>query len=101
MGQFGLQCLSLNADDTVYFKLVMIKWLNGGLYDKIFLLLGFHTLFVKLKLLHKKFGLLEMKDWPVDKNVVTVDKAAEAKHYCCLIRLHKQTFEAYLFVSES
>ena len=101
MGQFGLQCLSLNADDAVYFKLVMIKWLNGGLYDKIFLLLGLHTLFVKLKLLHKKFGLLEMKDWPVDKNVVTVDKAAEAKHYCCSIRLHKQTFEAYLFVSES
>ena len=101
MGQFGLQCLSLNADDAVYFKLVMIKWLNGGLYDKIFLLLGFHTLFVKLKLLHKKFGLLEMKDWPVDKNVVTVDKAAEAKYYCCSIRLHKQTFEAYLFVSES
>ena len=53
MGQFDLQCLSLHADEAVYFKLVMIKWLNGGLYDKNFLLLGgFHTLFVKLKLLH-------------------------------------------------
>lgn len=81
---------------------MMIKWLNGGLYDKIFSRLrGFHTLFVKLKLLHKKFGLLEMKDWSVDKNVVTVDKAAEGKHCCCSIRPHKQTFKAYLFISES
>lgn len=80
MGQFGLQCLSLHADEALCFKLMMIKWLNGGLYDKIFpRLRGFHTLFVKLKLLHKKFGLLEMKDWSVDKNVVTVDKAAEGK----------------------
>ena len=50
----------------------MIKWLNEGLCDKIFPLLGgFHTLLVKLKILHKKYGLLGMKDWWVDSSVVS------------------------------
>ena len=77
---------------------MMIKSLNEGLYDKIFLLIGgFHTLFVKSKSLHKKFGLLGMKDWWVGSNVVAVgsaEKAAEGKHYCRSTRLHKQSFEA-------
>ena len=52
----------MHADETVYCKFMMIKWLNEGLYDKLFQLLGgFHTLFVKLKILHKKYGMLGMK----------------------------------------
>ena len=73
------------ADETVYFKLMMIKCLNERPYYKIFPLLGgFHTLIVKLKILHKKNVLLGMKDWWVDINVVAVssaDKAAEGKRY--------------------
>ena len=76
----------------------MIKWLNEGLCDKIFPLLGgFHTLLVKLKILHKKYGLLGMKDWWVDSSVVavgSVDKAADGKHYCRSTRVQKQSFEA-------
>ena len=52
--QLDLDCLFLHADEAVYSKLTMIKWLNEGLYDKIFpLLRGFHILLVKLKILHK------------------------------------------------
>ena len=76
----------------------MIKWLNEGLCDKIFPLLGgFHTLLVKLKILHKKYRLLGMKDWWVDISVVAVgsaDKAAEGKHYCRSTRVHKQSSKA-------
>ena len=76
----------------------MIKWLNEGLCDKIFPLLGgFHTLLVKLKILHKKYGVLGMKDWWVDSSVVvvgSVDKAAEGKHYRRSTRVHKQSFKA-------
>ena len=79
---------------------MMIEWLNEGFYDKIFQLLGgFHTLLVKLKILHKNFGLLGMKDWWVDSNVVAVgslDNAAEGKHYCRSTRVHKQSFKAFV-----
>ena len=55
-------CISLHADEAVYLKMMMIKWLNQGQYDKIILLLGgFHTLLVKLIILHKKFGILGLK----------------------------------------
>ena len=86
----------MHADEAVYSKL--IKWLNKGLYDKIFPLLGgFHTLLEKLKILHKNYGLLEIKDWWVEINGVAVDSAekeAEGKDYCRSVRLHKQPFEA-------
>ena len=36
VGQLDLKCLFLHADEVVYSKLMMIKWLNEGLYDKIF-----------------------------------------------------------------
>ena len=54
----------LHADEVVYSKLMIIKWLNEGLDDKIFRVLGgCHTLLVKLKIWHKNYGLLGMKDW--------------------------------------
>ena len=100
VGQLDLDCLFLHANEVVYSKLMMIKSLNEGLYDKIFPFLGgFHTLLVKLKILLKKFGLLGMKNWWVDTNVVavgSVDKAAEGKHYCHSTRLYKPYFEAFV-----
>ena len=40
-----------------------IRLLNGGLYDKLSLLLGrFLNLVTRLKVLHQKDGLLGMKD---------------------------------------
>ena len=96
--QLGLECLFLHANKAMYSKFMMVKWLNEGLYDKIFPLLGdFHTLLVKLKILHKKCDLLGMKDFRVDGNVAAVgsaDKTAEGKHYCRSTRLHKQHYEA-------
>ena len=92
---WDLDCLFSHADEAVYSKLMMIKWLNEGLYDKLFG--GFHTLLVKLKILHKKYGLLGMKDWWLDSNVADVgcaDKAAEGEHYCRSTQIHKQSFEA-------
>ena len=79
MGQLDLDCLFLHADEVTYSKLMMIKSLNEGLYDKIFPFLGaFHTLLVKLRILLKKFGLLGMKNWWVDTNVVAVGSADKA-----------------------
>ena len=104
VGQLDLDCLFLHADEAVYSKLMMTEWLNEGLYDKIFPLLGgFHTLLVKLKILHKKYGLLGMKDWWVDSNVVAVgcaDKAAEGKHYCRSTGFISSLLK-HLFISES
>ena len=48
----------LHADEAVYCKVMMIEWLDEGKYEKsIPMLGGFHTLLVKLKLIHKKFGV--------------------------------------------
>ena len=52
---------------------------------------------MKLKILFKKYGLLGLKDWYVDNNIVAVgsaDKSAEGKHHCRSTRFHKQSFEA-------
>ena len=73
-GLLNLECLFLYADEAVYSKLMMIKWLNEGLYEKIFPLLGgFHTLLRKLRILQKKYGLLGMRGWWVDSQIVAVD----------------------------
>ena len=74
VGLLNLECLFLYADEAVYSKLMMIKWLNEGLYEKIFPLLGgFHTLLRKLRILQKKYGLLGMRGWWVDSQIVAVD----------------------------
>ena len=73
-----------------------IKWLNEELYDKILPLLGgSHTLLVKLKILHKNYGLSAMKDWWVDSSVVAlqIKQPLQGKHYCCLTWIHKQSFD--------
>ena len=76
VGKLDLDGLFLHADEDVYSKIMMIKRLNEGLYDKMFPLLGgFHTLLVKFKILHKIYGLLGMKDWCVDSNVVVLGSA--------------------------
>ena len=76
MGKLDLDGLFLHADEDVYSKIMMIKRLNEGLYDKMFPLLGgFHTLLVKFQILHKIYGLLGMKDWCVDSNVVVLGSA--------------------------
>ena len=36
VGQLDLEGLFLHANEVVYSKFMMIKWSNGGLYDKIF-----------------------------------------------------------------
>ena len=76
VGKLDLDGLFLHADEDVYSKIMMIKRLNEGLYDKMFPLLGgFHTLLVKFQILHKIYGLLGMKDWCVDSNVVVLGSA--------------------------
>ena len=98
VGQLDLHCLFLRTNEAVYSKLTIIKWLNGGLFDKKFPLLGgFHTLLVKSKTLHKSYVLLGMKDWLMDSHVVAVNsanKAAERKHSCRATWLCEQYFEA-------
>ena len=58
MGQLDLDCLFLHFDEALYSKLMMIKWLNEGLYDHLFPLLGgSHS--CKIKNLHKNMIYLE------------------------------------------
>ena len=52
---FGIQCIFAHSDEAIYCKMVMLQWLNEGKYDKVINLLGgFHTIMVKLKIMHKK-----------------------------------------------
>ena len=63
VGELKSDCIFLHAHEVVYCKIMMIKWLNEGQYGKIIPLLGgFHTLLVKLKILHKTFGVLGLKE---------------------------------------
>ena len=49
----------LHRDEAVHCKIMMIKKINEGQEDKIITLFGgYHVLLVKLKILHKKFGIL-------------------------------------------
>ena len=88
----------LHADEAVYCKVMMIKWIHEGKYDEVIPLLGgFHTLLVNLKILRKKYGFLGLKEWWIDSEAVqpgSADKADEGRHYFRSIRLHKQSFEA-------
>ena len=87
-------CIFLHADEAVYCKMIMIRWLNQGLFDKILPLLGaFHTLLVKLKIIHKKFGVLGLKEWWIDSGAIqpgSADKADEGRHYFRSVRLCKK-----------
>ena len=91
-------CIFLHADEAVYSKVMMIKWLHDDNYNKIIPLLGgFHTLLVKLKILRKKYGILGLKEWWIDAEAIqagSAEKADEGRHYSRSIRLHKQSFEA-------
>ena len=73
----------------------MIKWIETGDYEKIVPLLGgFHTILVFLKILHKKYGVLGLKEWWIDSEAIqpgSADKADEGKHYFRSVRLHKQS----------
>ena len=78
-------CVFLHADEAVYSKILMIKWIETGDYEKIVPLLGgFHTILVFLKILHKKYGVLGLKEWWIDSEAIqpgSADKADEGKHY--------------------
>ena len=94
VGQFDSEFLFLYDDEAVFSNLMTIKWLNEELYDKILPLLGgSHTLLVKLKILHKNYGLSAMKDWWVDSSVVAIgstDKATIARKALLLFNLASQ-----------
>ena len=67
-----------------------------GLNDKTVIGL---TLLVKLKLIHKKFGVLGLKDWWIDSEAIqpgSADKTDEGRHYHRSVRLHKQSLEALI-----
>ena len=93
-------CIFLHVDEAVYCKMMMVKWLNQGQYDKIIPLFGgFHRLLVKLKFLHKKFGVLGLKEWWIDSEAIqpgSANKADEGRHYFRSVRIQKQSFEALI-----
>jgi len=78
----------------------MIMWLNKTKYDKIVPILGgFHALLVYLKIMYKKYGFLGFQDWWVDAGSIaegSVTQAIQGKHYARGIRLHKQSFCAFI-----
>ena len=93
-------CVFLHADEDVYSKILIIKWIETGDYEKIFPLLGgFHTILVFLKILHKKYGVLGLKEWWIDSEAVqpgSADEADAGKYYFRSVRLHKQGFESFI-----
>ena len=58
---------------------------------------GFHSVKVKLRLLHKRFELRGVTQWWSKANIIakgSAQQAAEGKHYYRGMRCYKETFSA-------
>eukprot|EP00794_Sanderia_malayensis_P001133 gene1133-489_t len=77
-----------------------IIWKVSGKYDKVKCIMGgFHILLCWLKVLYKQYGALGFREWWCQSNVIaqgSVDQALEGRHYSRSLRLHKQSFEAFI-----
>ena len=86
----------VHADEKVYANLIQLIWKYPDLYNQITPLMGgFHSLKVKLRLLHKRFELRGMTQWWSKANIIakgSAQQAAEGKHYYRGMRCYKETF---------
>ena len=93
-----LDYIFVHADEDVYARLAQIIWKHSDAYKKVIILMGgFHTLRVRQRLIFKRHGFLNFKDWCVDSGIIalgSVDTAIMAKHYYRNMRLLKESFDA-------
>ena len=99
-GSLQLEHIFVHCDQAVFYKMSQIMWKEFDKYENVICLMGgFHILLVWLKVLHKQFGCLGLRDWWCESGIVaegSVDQAAEGRHYSRSMRLHKQSMEALL-----
>ena len=90
--------LFLHADEAVYSKLMIIKWISAGRYDKVIPIIGgFHTILVQLKIIYKKYKMIGYTDWWISSDIIAAGSAPaaeEGKHYHSALRCHNMAFEA-------
>ena len=87
----------INPSTSTDYVITVQETAGGTTVGTFTLLRGFHTILVFLKNLHKKYGVLGLKEWWIDSEAIqpgSADKADEGKHYFRSVRLHKQSFEA-------
>ena len=98
INDLGLDYMFAHADEEVYARLAHIIWKHGDIYKKIFILIvGFHQLRVRQKLIYKQYGCVGYKEWFVDAGIIapgSVDKAFSGYHYYHCMRLLKESFDA-------
>ena len=85
---------------VVFYKISQIIWKDKKYDSVINIMVGFHILLVKLKILYKKYNLLGLQHWSLKSKIIaegTVNQAAEGKHYSRAIHLHKQSLECLRF----
>ena len=80
----------------VFYKISQINWKDKRYDGVIIIMSGLNILLVKFKILYQKYNLLGLQQWWVKSKVIaeiSVNQAAEGKHYSRAIRLHKQSLE--------
>ena len=96
--ELNLDHIFAHADEQVYAQLAQIIWKHGEYYKNVIILMGgFHQLRVAQRLLYKRFGCLDYKEWFIDAGAIasgSADKACEGNHYYRSMRLHKEGFDA-------
>ena len=71
-------------DQDIFYKISQIIWKDKKYDSVINIMVGFHILLVKLKILYKKYNLLGLQQWWLKSNIIAeglVSQAAEGKHY--------------------
>eukprot|EP00794_Sanderia_malayensis_P006502 gene6502-7247_t len=95
-----LHHIFVHCNQAVFSKMSQIIWKDSGKYDKVKCIMGgFHILLCSLKVLYKQYGVLGFREWWCQSNVIaqgSVDQALEGRHYSRSLRLHKQSFEAFI-----
>ena len=91
-------------DQDVFYKISQIIWKEKKYDSVINIMVGFHILLVKLKILYKMYNLLGLQQCWLKSKIIAeglVNQAAKGKHYSRAIHWEKQSLECLLrFQSE-
>ena len=85
-------------DQAIYSKAVEIMWKHGEEFKSVVPQLGvFHTIFVLLSIIGKRFGDAGLRDTIIESGVIeegSVAMVLDGKHYNCAAHFHKLIYEA-------
>ena len=98
MDQKGIPFVRLVGDQPVYTLIVLIRYENKPIFDKVTPILGpFHTQCSFINAINKRFTGSGLSDIIVSANIIadkSVDQAMRGKHYRRIVRAMQLTYEA-------